>query len=129
MFKFVLVCLSTLFLINYQFQTCDGVTTTTVNTIHNRVMCNLIILSYWVACLVSGGSSDQCSAINIQHQKVPQCNVCNSFLVFWKIKNEMFLPLIVHLPFLIGVLSFLLFRWFSIRWSLWMSSAEVCLWV
>ena len=69
MFKFVLVCLSTLFLINYQFQTCDGVTMATVNTIYNGVMCNLIILSYWLACLVSSGLSDQCSAINIQHRK------------------------------------------------------------
>ena len=115
MSKFVLVCLSTLFLINYQFQTCDCVTMATVNTIHNRVMCNLRILSYWLACLVSGGLSDRCSAINIQHQKVPQCNVCNSFFSLWKIKNEMFLPLIVPLPFLIGVLFFFLFRQFSIR--------------
>ena len=129
MFKFVLVCLSNLFLINYQFQTCDGVTMVTVNTIHNRVMCNLIILSYRVACLVSGGSSDWCSAINIQCWKVPQCNVCNSFKVFRKIKNEMFLPLIVPLSFLISVLFFLLFRQFLIRWSLWMSSDEMCLWV
>ena len=88
MSKFALVCLSTLFLINYQFQTCDCVTTATVNTIHNRFMCNLRILSYWLACLVSGGLSDWCSAINIQHQKVPQCNVCNRFLVFGKLKMK-----------------------------------------
>ena len=122
MSKFVLVCLSTLFLINYQFQTCDCVTMATVNTIHNRVMCNLRILSYQLACLVSGGLSDQCSAINIQCQKVPQCNVCNSFLVFGKLKMKCSYLLIVPLPFLIGVLFFFLFRQFSIRW---MSSDEV----
>ena len=114
MFKFVLVCLSMLFLINYQFQICDCVTMATVNTIHNRVMCNFRILSYQLACLVSGGLSDQCSAINIQCWKVPQCNVCNSFLSLWKIKNEMFLPLIVFLPFLIGFLFFFPFMQFSI---------------
>ena len=122
MSKFVLVCLSTLFLINYQFQTCDCVTTATVNTIHNRVMCNLRILSYRLACLVSGGSIDRCSAINIQCRKVPQCNVCNSFLVFGKLKMKCSYLLIVPLPFLIGVLFFFLFRRFSIRW---MSSDEV----
>ena len=122
MSKFVLVCLSTLFLTNYQFQTCNCVTMATVNTIHNRVMCNLRILSYWLACLVSGGLSDRCSAINIQHWNIPQCNVCNSFLVFGKLKMKCSYLLIVSLPFLIGVLFFFLFRQFSIRW---MSSHEV----